>query len=154
MSMNRAMIRTTAITIAVAAGLVLASVAAFSIGVQHGFVRALAEFDSYSAVLAEKASASTMQRVLSMLRRGDGNQAEAILTSHIVLSAAALSNALQSSRRYEYLHQECTEILRITDAIRDENLLRGLAPEAKRAYEREIGKIRNICSDGTTLQKT
>ena len=148
------MIKNVAIGIALAAGLVLSSYAAFRIGVQHGFVRALAEFDTYAAVLAEKTSADTMQRVLSTLRRGDVKHAEAILTSHLALSTAALSNALQLSRRYDYLPEECSDIIRIADSIRDENLLRGLQPEAKMSYEREIVKIRNICSNGTATQKT
>ena len=148
------MIKNIALGVALAAGLVLSSYTAFRMGVQHGFVRALAEFDSYSAVLAEKTSTGTMQRVLSTLRRGDVKQAEAILTRHIALSAAALSNALQLSRRYDYLPEECADIIRIADSIRDENLLRELQPEAKKSYEREIVKIRNICSSGSALQKT
>ena len=148
------MIKNLAIGVVLAAGLVLSGSATCRIGVQHGFVRALAEFDSYSAVLAEKTAASTMQRVLSTLRRGDAKQAEAILTSHIALSTAALSNALQLSRHYDDLPEECADIIRIADSIRDENLLRGLQPEAKRSYEREIVKIRNICNSGTALQKT
>jgi hypothetical protein len=148
------MFKTTAIVAALAAGLALSSYTAFRAGVQHGFVRALAEFDAYAAVTSEKTYAHTLQSVLSSLRRGDAGQAEAILTGQLVSSATALSNAMELSRRYDYLQGECSDILRIADSIRDENLLRTLKPEAKRSYDREMIKIRNLCNRGVETQKT
>ena len=148
------MVKKVAIGAALAATLVLSVYAGFRVGAQHGFVRALAEFDSYAAVTSEKAYARTLQSVLSSLRKGDAGEAEAMLTSQLAMSAATLSNAMEMSRRYDFVHDECSDILRIADTIRDENLLRELNPVAKRSYEREIVKIRNICNRDVAMQKT
>jgi hypothetical protein len=146
------MMKRLAIGAALAACAVFSSVAAFRLGVAHGFGRALAEFDSYSAVTSEKAFARTVQRALSNLQKGDGAEAQSVLTSYMVISSATLSDAMARSKGYEFFDEECRDVLRIADAIAHENLLQNVEPRARQAYDRNIARIRVLCNP-PALQK-